>query len=197
MFSWVYQGQVHRFSRCTSTYTAAHVNARALTCYSHIPCGIMLTEATIPLFSQEPTLMLSDQHISPCRSASRTLTLATGWVTFEWRATFSQGCLNQCLYLHFKGADTISTNDKGILKACINGKGTKVHLYSATQLSFQRIAHAHLHAAPQWALYDYGLDAIKAWPLDYKPSYPETRRAQVISRSCQPFLPFLIVCNFT
>ena len=30
-----------------------------------------------------------------------------------------------------------------------------------------------------WALYDYGLEAIKAWPLDFKPSYPEEMRRQV------------------
>ena len=27
-----------------------------------------------------------------------------------------------------------------------------------------------------WALYDYGLDAVKAWPRDYKHPYPGARR---------------------
>lgn len=29
-----------------------------------------------------------------------------------------------------------------------------------------------------WALYDYGLDTISKWPVDYKPVYPEEQKRQ-------------------
>ncbi|KAF5836458.1 hypothetical protein DUNSADRAFT_5905 [Dunaliella salina] len=77
--------------------------------------------------------------------------------------------------------------------ACNAEVGNALKLIEARYKAVPKVRVPHADIGDWWALYDYGLEAIKTWPLDYKPQYPEEVKRQLEQKAikaahCKAFL---------